>query len=65
MAKNLQSKLTPTDVVRLYDINNDAVQKCAHEMKKSQAPGAAIETADSVEDAAKDAVSLPSSPRDC
>jgi len=60
MAKNLQSKLTPTDVIHLYDINKDAVQKCTQEMKSSEAPGAVIEAVDSVEAAAKEAVRVSS-----
>jgi 3-hydroxyisobutyrate/3-hydroxypropionate dehydrogenase len=56
MAKNLQSKLPPSDVVRIFDINKDAMQKLAGEMKGSQAGGAAVETAASVAEAAKDAV---------
>ncbi|KAI1407023.1 putative 3-hydroxyisobutyrate dehydrogenase G6G8.5 [Hypoxylon sp. FL1857] len=55
MAKNLQSKLPPSDSVKLFDINNDAVKRLAEEMQTSQAGGAAVEIACNVNDAAKDA----------
>ncbi|KAI0834104.1 putative 3-hydroxyisobutyrate dehydrogenase G6G8.5 [Hypoxylon sp. FL0890] len=55
MAKNLQSKLPPSDSVRLFDINNDAVKRLAEEMRTSHADGAAVEVARNVNDAAKDA----------
>ncbi|KAJ9138218.1 3-hydroxyisobutyrate dehydrogenase [Pleurostoma richardsiae] len=55
MAKNLQAKLSPSDTVRLYDINTAAVEKLAQEMKTSLAGGATVETASSVEDATRDA----------
>lgn len=54
MAKNLQSKLPPRDSVRIYDINKDAVRRLADEMKTSQAGGAVVEVAESVNEAAKD-----------
>lgn len=59
MAKNLQSKLTPADTVRLFDINKAAVQQLASEVS---ATGAAVEVVPSVADAAKDAVG-PFSPK--
>ncbi|TLD12197.1 uncharacterized protein PgNI_03807 [Pyricularia grisea] len=53
MAKNLQSKLSPSDTVRLYDINRDAMQRLAGEMKTSSKTdttrGAAVELAESGE----------------
>lgn len=54
MAKNLQSKLTSADTVRLFDINKAAVQQLVSEVS---ATGAAVEVVPSVVDAAKDAVS--------
>lgn len=57
MAKNLQSKLSPSDSVRLFDINRDAMHRLAQDMRISQAGGAVVELADNVADAAKDAVS--------
>lgn len=57
MAKNLRSKLPPSDSIRLFDINNDAVKRLAEEMRTSQAGGAAVEVAHNANDAAKDAVS--------
>ena len=60
MAKNLQSKLPPNDSVRLFDINKDAVKRLADEMRASQVGGAAVEVASNVNDAAKEAVRLPS-----
>ncbi len=56
MARNLQSKLSPSDTVRLFDINKDAMEKLAQEMRASQAGGAAVRLADTAADAAKDAV---------
>ncbi|KAI1348150.1 NAD binding domain of 6-phosphogluconate dehydrogenase-domain-containing protein [Xylaria sp. FL0043] len=55
MAKNLQSKLSPSDSVRLFDINKDAMHRLAEDMRTSQAGGAVVELADNVADAAKDA----------
>lgn len=57
MARNLQSKLPPSDTVRLFDINRDAMQKLAGEMKTSQAGGAAVELAESVGAASAEAAS--------
>lgn len=58
MAKNLQTKLPPNDSVRLFDINKDAVKRLADEMRASQAGGASVEVASTVNDAAKDAVCI-------
>ncbi|KAJ3553111.1 hypothetical protein NPX13_g10956 [Xylaria arbuscula] len=55
MAKNLQSKLSPSDSVRLFDINKDAMHRLAKDMRTSQAGGAVVDLADNVADAAKDA----------
>ncbi|KAI1131315.1 3-hydroxyisobutyrate dehydrogenase [Nemania abortiva] len=55
MAKNLQSKLSPSDSVHLFDINKDAMQRLAEDMRTSQAGGAVVELADSAAEAAKDA----------
>ncbi|KAI8632454.1 NAD binding domain of 6-phosphogluconate dehydrogenase-domain-containing protein [Xylariaceae sp. FL1651] len=55
MAKNLQSKLSPSDSVCLFDINKDAMHRLAGEMRTSQAGGAVIKLAESAGDAAKDA----------
>ena len=57
MAKNLQAKLPPTDSIRIYDINKAAAEKLAGEMRASASGGAAVEIADSVNHAARDAVS--------
>jgi 3-hydroxyisobutyrate/3-hydroxypropionate dehydrogenase len=57
MAKNLQSKLSSGDSVRVFDVNNDAMQRLADEMEASQAGGAAVELAQNVSDAAKESVS--------
>ncbi|KAL7629010.1 hypothetical protein AAE478_000528 [Parahypoxylon ruwenzoriense] len=54
MAKNLQSKLSPSDSVRLFDINNDAARRLAEEMRASQTSGAAVEIAHNVNDAANE-----------
>ncbi|KAI0523646.1 NAD binding domain of 6-phosphogluconate dehydrogenase-domain-containing protein [Xylaria bambusicola] len=58
MAKNLQSKLSPSDSVRLFDINKDAMHRLAEDMRTSQSGGAVVELADNVADAAKDADTL-------
>ncbi|KAI1266047.1 NAD binding domain of 6-phosphogluconate dehydrogenase-domain-containing protein [Xylariaceae sp. FL1019] len=55
MAKNLQSKLSPSDAIRLFDINKAAAQKLIEEIRASQAGGAVVEIAESVSDAAEDA----------
>lgn len=53
MAKNLQSKLSPSDTIRLFDINRDAMQRLAGEMKAPSTTesegGAAVELAESGE----------------
>ncbi|KAI0844194.1 putative 3-hydroxyisobutyrate dehydrogenase G6G8.5 [Daldinia vernicosa] len=54
MAKNLQAKLPPSDSVRLFDINGDAVKRLAEEMRTSQTGGATVELAHDVNDAAKE-----------
>ncbi|KAK3987631.1 6-phosphogluconate dehydrogenase [Cladorrhinum sp. PSN332] len=55
MARNLQSKLAPTDTIRLFDINTSAAEKLAQEMKTQQAGGAVAEVSASVVDAAREA----------
>ncbi len=55
MAKNLQSKLTPADTVRLFDINAAAVKQLVSE---ASATGAAVEVVPSVVEAAKEAVRI-------
>jgi len=55
MARNLQSKLSPSDNVRIFDINRGAAEKLAQEMKTQQAGGAAVQIADSAADAAVEA----------
>jgi len=59
MAKNLQSKLSPSDSVHIFDINKDAMHRLAEDMRASHASGAAVKLANNVADAAKDAVGLP------
>lgn len=56
MARNLQSKLSPSDTVRLYDINREAVERLAQEMRAQKAGGAAVRLAESAADATKEAV---------
>lgn len=58
MARNLQAKLPPSDSLRIFDINREAVQRLAGEMAASQAGGASVELADSAADASKEAVSF-------
>jgi len=58
MARNLQSKLRPSDTVRLFDINRGAMRKLAAEMQTSQAGGAAVVLADSAEAASTEAASI-------
>ncbi|KAI0460138.1 NAD binding domain of 6-phosphogluconate dehydrogenase-domain-containing protein [Xylaria acuta] len=55
MAKNLQSKLSPSDSVRLFDINKDAMYRLAEDMRTSQAGGAVVELAENVAEAAREA----------
>ncbi|KAH7150467.1 NAD binding domain of 6-phosphogluconate dehydrogenase-domain-containing protein [Dactylonectria estremocensis] len=54
MAKNLQSKLGPSDKVAIYDINGEAVMALQKEMKAAKG-GAVVELAASAFDASKDA----------
>lgn len=56
MARNLQSKLSPSDTVRLFDINTDAMEKLAQEMRASKAGGATVRIAETAADAAREAV---------
>ncbi|KAB5576386.1 NAD binding domain of 6-phosphogluconate dehydrogenase-domain-containing protein [Coniochaeta sp. 2T2.1] len=55
MARNLQSKLSPSDTVRIYDINKDAMEKLGQEMRANKGGGAAVRLAETAADAAKDA----------
>ncbi|KAK4223780.1 NAD binding domain of 6-phosphogluconate dehydrogenase-domain-containing protein [Podospora fimiseda] len=55
MARNLQSKLAPTDTIRLFDINTKAAKKLAQEVKSQKAGGAVTEVSASVIDAAREA----------
>ncbi len=57
MAKNLQSKLKPTDKVSIFDVNPTAVEGLSAEMKAASS-GAAVEIAASAHDASKTAVSF-------
>lgn len=56
MARNLQSKLAPSDTIKLFDINAAAAEKLAQEMKTQQAGGAAAQVAASAGEACKEAV---------
>lgn len=56
MAKNLQSKLKPTDKVSIFDVNPEAMKSLETEMKAAS-NGATVELAASAFDASKDAVS--------
>ncbi|OLN87384.1 putative 3-hydroxyisobutyrate dehydrogenase, mitochondrial 2 [Colletotrichum chlorophyti] len=51
MAKNLQSKLSPKDEIRIFDINKEAVANLAREMGESQTGGARIGVVGSARDA--------------
>ncbi|KAL1859455.1 hypothetical protein Daus18300_009600 [Diaporthe australafricana] len=55
MAHNLQAKLSPSDSLRIFDINREAMQKLAADMAASQAGGASVELADSAADASQEA----------
>lgn len=57
MAKNLQSKLKPSDKVSIFDINIESMKGLETEMK-AVSSGAQVELAASAFDASKDAVSL-------
>ena len=56
MAKNLQSKLKPSDKVSIFDINPESMKGLETEMKAAS-NGATVELAASAFDASKDAVS--------
>ncbi|KAK1570261.1 3-hydroxyisobutyrate dehydrogenase [Colletotrichum navitas] len=55
MAKNLRSKLSPEDEIRIFDINKAAVSNLAEEMEQSQAGGAKIAVVGTARDASTDA----------
>jgi len=55
MAKNLRSKLSPKDEIRIFDINKAAVSNLAEEMEQSQAGGAKIAVVGTARDASTDA----------
>jgi ornithine cyclodeaminase/alanine dehydrogenase-like protein (mu-crystallin family) len=55
MAKNLQSKLPPSDTLRVYDINPDSVKRFTEEVSL-QGTGAAVKSASSAREAAEDSV---------
>lgn len=56
MAKNLQSKLKPSDKVSIFDINPESMKGLETEMKAAS-NGAQVELSVSAFDASKDAVS--------
>lgn len=56
MARNLQSKLKPSDKVAIFDVNPTALESLSAEMKAASS-GAAVEVAASAYDASKEAVS--------
>lgn len=58
MAKNLQAKLPPADDLSIFDINREAMQRLAGEMKVSQPGGASVVLASSAADASKNAVRI-------
>ncbi|KAL2760126.1 hypothetical protein ACRALDRAFT_2038838 [Sodiomyces alcalophilus JCM 7366] len=55
MARNLQSKLPPTDSISIYDINKDAMQQLKAEMEGAQAGGAKVSLAESAPEASSEA----------
>ncbi|KAI1156716.1 NAD binding domain of 6-phosphogluconate dehydrogenase-domain-containing protein [Nemania diffusa] len=55
MAKNLQSKLSPSDSVILFDINKTAMNELAKDIRTSQPEGAVIELAENVVEVARNA----------
>jgi 3-hydroxyisobutyrate/3-hydroxypropionate dehydrogenase len=68
MARNLQSKLSPSDKVSIFDVNPQAMEGLKAEMA-AVPQGAVAELAASAFDASKDAVSVPLTcwlcPTDC
>lgn len=57
MARNLQSKLQPSDKISIFDVNPESMKGLETEMK-AVANGAKVELAASAFDASKDAVSF-------
>jgi 3-hydroxyisobutyrate dehydrogenase len=55
MAKNLQSKLSSSDTLRVFDINSDSVKRFTDETS-SLGTGASVKAASSARDAAEDSV---------
>ena len=56
MAKNLQAKLSAKDKITVFDINKDAMECFASDMKDGKPGGAAVSIASSSSEAAKTAV---------
>ncbi|KAI1393993.1 putative 3-hydroxyisobutyrate dehydrogenase G6G8.5 [Hypoxylon trugodes] len=55
MAKNLQSKLSPSDSIKLFDINTDAAKRLVREIEIAQVGGATVEQAHDAHDAVREA----------
>ncbi|KAK1826174.1 NAD binding domain of 6-phosphogluconate dehydrogenase-domain-containing protein [Podospora conica] len=58
MARNLQAKLSPTDTIRLYDINPAAAERLATEMTTKHTGGAKPTIATTAAEAAHDASTI-------
>lgn len=56
MARNLQAKLPSTDTIRVYDINDAAVERFTKDTK-ALGTGAAVEAASNIREAAENSVS--------
>lgn len=57
MARNLQAKLPSSDILRVYDVNAQTVERFASETK-ALSKGASVEIADSVRGTAEHSVGL-------
>jgi len=57
MAKNLQKKLPPTDTIRVYDINTNALQQFVDEAQNSSG-GAAVKLARGVREASENSTTI-------
>ncbi|KAF4126892.1 3-hydroxyisobutyrate dehydrogenase [Geosmithia morbida] len=55
MARNLQSKLPPTDTLTIFDVNKDAMSRLEADTQASESGGAELQLAGNVSDAFKEA----------
>ncbi len=57
MARNLQSKLPPSDTLNVYDVNKRATENFVKEVHSQGGSGAAVKVAETAREATENAVS--------